>query len=69
VNGGTTDGRCPFRENDELVPRGVHGLSKAEAETELRRLARDAAMKITVVRPPLVLDREQSTASGISLEQ
>jgi UDP-glucose 4-epimerase len=54
VNGSTTDGRSPFTEKDEPAPRGVYGLSKAEAETGLQNIACDAAMKVTVVRPPLV---------------
>lgn len=54
VNGSSTDGRPPFRENDILVPRGVYGESKAAAETGLEAIAKHTNMNITVVRPPLI---------------
>jgi nucleoside-diphosphate-sugar epimerase len=53
VNGSCTDGRAPFRENDEFSPRGGYALSKAEAEIGLAQMA-NLPMKITVIRPPLV---------------
>jgi UDP-glucose 4-epimerase len=54
VNGASTDGRAPFRENDLVMPRGVYGLSKAAAEAGLEALARETDMSITVIRPPLI---------------
>lgn len=54
VNGGSTDGRPPFREEDPVVPRGVYGQSKAAAEAGLEALAKDTDMSITVIRPPLI---------------
>ena len=54
VNGSSTDGRPPFRENDLPMPRGVYGLSKAAAEAGLEVMAKDMDMRITVVRPPLI---------------
>jgi nucleoside-diphosphate-sugar epimerase len=54
VNGGTTDGRVPFREDDTPQPRGVYGKSKADAETGLQAVAHAHGMRITVIRPPLV---------------
>jgi len=54
VNGSCTDGRTPFREDDNLAPRGVYGISKAAAESGLRRTAEDTDMRITVIRPPLI---------------
>ena len=54
VNGSCTDGRGPFRENDEFSPRGVYGLSKAEAEIGLAQMSANSPMKITIIRPPLV---------------
>ena len=54
VNGASTDGRAPFREEDPVMPRGVYGLSKAAAETGLEAMAKDTDMSITVVRPPLI---------------
>nr|WP_247338263.1 NAD-dependent epimerase/dehydratase family protein [Bradyrhizobium sp. CW4] len=54
VHGRTNDGRAPFSEDDVLTPRGLYGMSKAAAEAGLKTLARDSAMKISVIRPPLV---------------
>ncbi|RZN35410.1 NAD-dependent epimerase/dehydratase family protein [Bradyrhizobium sp. Leo121] len=54
VHGSCTDERAPFRETDELAPRGVYGVSKAEAELGLKQLSSDLPMSLTVVRPPLV---------------
>ena len=54
VNGGSTDGRARFREEDPLMPRGVYGLSKAAAEAGLEAIARDTGMSITAIRPPLI---------------
>ncbi|WP_043160843.1 NAD-dependent epimerase/dehydratase family protein [Bradyrhizobium sp. Ai1a-2] len=54
VNGSCTDDRAPFRETDELAPRGVYGVSKAEAELGLKQLSSDLPMSLTVIRPPLV---------------
>jgi UDP-glucose 4-epimerase len=54
VNGSCTDGRAPFCENDAFSPRGVYGLSKAEAEIGLAQIAANTPMKITIIRPPLV---------------
>ncbi|MBM7484029.1 UDP-glucose 4-epimerase [Bradyrhizobium sp. USDA 3686] len=54
VHGRSNDGRAPFSEDDVLTPRGLYGMSKAAAEAGLKTLARDSAMKISVIRPPLV---------------
>jgi UDP-glucose 4-epimerase len=54
VNGGATDGRVPFREDDPPQPRGVYGQSKADAESGLQAIAHARDMRITVIRPPLV---------------
>jgi UDP-glucose 4-epimerase len=54
VHGRSNEGRAPFSEDDVLTPRGLYGMSKAAAEAGLRTLARDSAMNISVVRPPLV---------------
>ncbi|MBR0780644.1 NAD-dependent epimerase/dehydratase family protein [Bradyrhizobium iriomotense] len=54
VHGRSNEGRAPFSENDILTPRGLYGMSKAAAEAGLRTLAREGAMKISVIRPPLV---------------
>jgi UDP-glucose 4-epimerase len=54
VNGSSTDGRGPFRENDRPNPRGIYGQSKAAAEAGLRALCESCTMNITVIRPPLI---------------
>jgi UDP-glucose 4-epimerase len=54
VNGSCTDGRTPFREDDIPAPRGVYGLSKAAAESGLKALTETVAMRVTVIRPPLI---------------
>ena len=54
VNGSCTDGRGSFRESDECAPRGVYGISKAQAEIGLKQLAQRSEMRISIVRPPLV---------------
>jgi UDP-glucose 4-epimerase len=54
VHGRSNDGRGAFSEGDVLTPRGLYGMSKAAAEAGLKTLARDTAMNISVIRPPLV---------------
>ncbi|MFT4116953.1 NAD-dependent epimerase/dehydratase family protein [Bradyrhizobium sp.] len=54
VHGRSNDRRAPFSEGDTLTPRGLYGMSKAAAEAGLKTLARDSAMNISVIRPPLV---------------
>lgn len=54
VHGRSNDLRAPFSEDDILTPRGLYGMSKAEAEAGLRTLARDSDMNISVIRPPLI---------------
>ncbi|MFA7665324.1 MAG: NAD-dependent epimerase/dehydratase family protein [Burkholderiaceae bacterium] len=44
----------PLRADDPLAPADPYAVSKAEAETGLRALAADTAMRISIVRPPLV---------------
>ena len=60
VNGSSTDGRAPFREDDIPAPRGVYGNSKAAAEAGLRQLAETVDMRIAVIRPPLDLRRRRA---------
>jgi UDP-glucose 4-epimerase len=54
VHGRSSEGRAPFSEDDILTPRGLYGMSKAAAEAGLKTLARDSALKVSVIRPPLV---------------
>lgn len=54
VNGEETQPGQPFRATDTPAPVDAYGLSKLEAEAGLRRIAAEAGMQFTIVRPPLV---------------
>lgn len=54
VNGEFTLPEQPFTPDDEPSPSDFYGLSKAEAESGLRRLAIDSGMEVVIIRPPLV---------------
>lgn len=54
VNGETTQDGAPFTEQDTPQPCDPYALSKAEAETELRRVAVETGLEVVIVRPPLV---------------
>jgi UDP-glucose 4-epimerase len=51
---GETDGGRPLSEGDPAHPEDAYGRSKLEAEQALRKLGRELAMEIVVIRPPLV---------------
>ena len=53
VNGEATSGRV-FTETDAPAPLDAYGISKHEAEAELKRIGRETGMEIVVVRPTLV---------------
>lgn len=53
VNGEATTDR-PFTEADSPAPLDAYGLSKYEAEVELKRIGRETGMEVVVVRPTLV---------------
>lgn len=53
VNGEATSGRA-FTEGDSPAPLDAYGISKHEAELELKRVGRETGMEIVVVRPTLV---------------
>lgn len=54
VNGESTAPGQSFSPNDEPAPTDPYGVSKAEAETELRRFAGESALEIVIIRPVLV---------------
>lgn len=54
VNGEVTQPGRPFRAVDAPSPVDVYGLSKMEAEQELRDIAATTGMDVVVIRPPLV---------------
>jgi len=53
VNGEATDEQ-PFTEMDTPAPRDPYGISKWEAEEELKAIGRETGLEIVVVRPSLV---------------
>jgi nucleoside-diphosphate-sugar epimerase len=53
VNGEATAGR-PFFADDKPDPQDPYGVSKAEAELQLRSISEQSNMEVTIVRPPLV---------------
>lgn len=54
VNGEETAPGRPFTEADAPAPHGPYAISKHEAESALRDLARETGMELVVIRPPLV---------------
>jgi len=54
VNGEATSPGRPFTANDAPAPEDAYGLSKAEAETQLKQLAHETSMEVTIIRPPLI---------------
>jgi nucleoside-diphosphate-sugar epimerase len=54
VNGEATLPDRPFTADDAPAPEDAYGISKAEAETELRRIAQETGMEVTIIRPPLI---------------
>ena len=54
VNGeATTSGRL-FTADDVPAPEDAYGLSKTEAEAQLKDLAELTGMEVTIIRPPLI---------------
>lgn len=54
VNGEATHGDTRFSPDDKPNPRDPYGVSKCEAEEELRRLAHESGMEVVIIRPVLV---------------
>jgi nucleoside-diphosphate-sugar epimerase len=54
VNGESSGPCCPFTADDSPKPEDAYGLSKAEAEAELKCLAQDTGLEVTIIRPPLI---------------
>ena len=54
VNGEFTRAGRPFRAEDHPGPMDPYGVSKLEAELELRQFAEETGLQVVVVRPPLV---------------
>lgn len=43
-----------YKEDSPLAPRDPYGISKAEAESALQRIADETGLEVVIVRPPLV---------------
>lgn len=54
VNGERTQPGRPFTSDDEPRPADAYGVSKHEAEQELRKLERHSDLDVVIVRPVLV---------------
>lgn len=54
VNGEETPEERPFSEADPPAPLDAYGISKREAEQQLREIARETALEVAIVRPVLV---------------
>lgn len=45
---------APYREDAALAPLDPYGVSKAEAESALWRIAEETGLEVSIIRPPLV---------------
>lgn len=57
VNGEETALDGKFTEDDAPAPQDPYGVSKAEAEQALHRVAAETGLEVVIVRPPLVYGR------------
>jgi UDP-glucose 4-epimerase len=53
AGGPTVSGRCSS-EKDQVVPEGIYGITKREAEIQLMDIGRKSDMNVSIVRPSLV---------------
>lgn len=54
VNGESNSVGRPFQANDIAAPEDPYGISKHEAEEQLRQIGAQAGMEVVIIRPPLV---------------
>jgi nucleoside-diphosphate-sugar epimerase len=54
VNGEGTGPGKPFTADEIPAPEDDYGQSKAEAEVQLKQLARETGLEVTIIRPPLI---------------
>ncbi|MDN3639974.1 SDR family oxidoreductase [Simiduia curdlanivorans] len=54
VNGESTTGASPFREDDNCSPVDPYGISKLEAEQGLLKISERTGMEVVIIRPPLI---------------
>lgn len=54
VNGENTRVGYPFTADGEIDPQGAYALSKSEAELQLKQVANETGMELTIIRPPMI---------------
>jgi nucleoside-diphosphate-sugar epimerase len=54
VNGEATAPGRSFTADDTPAPQDAYGVSKAEAESQLKQVAQETGMEVTIIRPPLI---------------
>ncbi|WP_375738000.1 UDP-glucose 4-epimerase family protein [Pseudomonas boanensis] len=54
VNGEGTSPSRPYQADDQPAPADPYGVSKLEAEIQLKSLAEATGMEVVIIRPPLV---------------
>lgn len=54
VNGEATPPARPFTADDKPAPEDAYGISKAEAEIQLKLIAQETGLEVTIIRPPLI---------------
>lgn len=54
VNGEATAPGHPFTAGDNPAPEDAYAVSKAEAESQLKLVAQETGMEVTIIRPPLI---------------
>jgi len=54
VNGESTPPNQPYSPEDMPAPVDPYGISKLEAEIALQQLAKDTALDVVIIRPPLI---------------
>ncbi|WP_335921489.1 SDR family oxidoreductase [Shewanella chilikensis] len=54
VNGDSSKPGRPFNKYNEKCPKDCYGISKAEAESQLLKIARETGLEVVIIRPTLV---------------
>ncbi len=54
VNGELTQDGNPFRADIDSMPLDPYGISKFDAENELKKISKETGMEFVIVRPPLI---------------
>lgn len=54
VNGESTSNKPPFTNEDTPAPEDAYGISKFEAEQQLKSLGEQTGMEIVIIRAPLI---------------